>query len=263
MENQKINADKIWESIRAEATAIAACEPTLSNLLDETILSRTDIFDSISLRLARKLGRHAMGEVQIYQIFQEAFEKDESMRENVIKDIVAIKDRDPACASYINPLLYFKGFQSITTHRVAHVLWKKGRKHLAYYLQSLSSEIFGVDIHPAAKFGGGILLDHATSFVAGETSVVDDNVSILHEVTLGGTGNETGDRHPKVRSGVLIGAGAKLIGNITIGKGATIGAGSVVLDDVPEHTTVAGVPAHPVSSNTEDDPALRMNQKLS
>ena len=137
-----------------------------------------------------------------------------------------------------------------------------GRKHTAYYFQSLSSEIFGVDIHPAARFGGGILLDHATSFVAGETSVVEDNVSILHEVTLGGTGNETGDRHPKVMSGVLIGAGAKLIGNIKIGKGAKIGAGSVVLEDVAAHTTVAGVPAHPVASATEDEPALEMNQKL-
>ncbi|MFR6033094.1 MAG: serine O-acetyltransferase [Bacilli bacterium] len=262
MHDTPISVDEIWTLIKEEARRISLSEPALSNLLDETILSREDIFDSISLRLARKLGRHAMGEVLIYQIFQEAFAKDSSMRENVVKDIIAIKERDPACQSYINPILYFKGFQSITVHRAAHWLWMNGRKHTAYYFQSLSSEIFGVDIHPAARFGGGILLDHATSFVAGETSVVEDNVSILHEVTLGGTGNETGDRHPKVMSGVLIGAGAKLIGNIKIGRGAKIGAGSVVLDDVPAHTTVAGVPAHPVSSATEDEPALEMNQKL-
>ena len=157
----------------------------------------------------------------------------------------------------------FKGFLSITAHRVAHWLWNADRKFAAYYIQSLSSEIFGVDIHPAAKFGGGILLDHATSFVAGETSVVDDNVSILHEVTLGGSGKETGDRHPKIRSGVLIGAGAKLIGNITVGVGAKIGAGSVVLDDVPAHATVVGVPARPVvSDQLEDMPATEMNQKF-
>ena len=262
MQKQSVSADEIWALIRNEAREVSLSEPALSNLLDETILSRADIFDSISLRLARKLGRHAMGEVLIYQIFQEAFAKDSLMRENVIKDIIAIKERDPACLSYLNPILYFKGFQSITVHRAAHWLWENGRKHTAYYFQSLSSEIFGVDIHPAARFGGGILLDHATSFVAGETSVVEDNVSILHEVTLGGTGNETGDRHPKVRSGVLIGAGAKLIGNIEIGKCAKIGAGSVVLDDVPAHTTVVGIPARPVGSATEDDPAEKMNQRF-
>ncbi|MBO6102531.1 MAG: hypothetical protein J6P03_04670, partial [Opitutales bacterium] len=166
------------------------------------------------------------------------------------------------CQSYLEPLMYFKGFLAITAYRVSHILWNENRRHLALYFQSLISEIFAVDIHPAAKFGGGIMLDHATSFVAGETSVVEDDVSILHEVTLGGTSAEPVDRHPKVHSGVLIGAGAKLIGNIQIGRGAKIGAGSVVLNDVAPHTTVAGVPAKPIGPSEEDKPSINMNQNF-
>ncbi len=262
MEDLQQRADSVWLSIRSEAAEISEREPVLAPLLRAAVLDRRDLFDSVAWRISRKLGRNAVSADDFHAIFAEAFAADESIRRNIVSDILAIRSRDPACASYLNPILYFKGFQSITTHRVSHYLWNRERKALAYYLQSLSSEIFGVDIHPAARFGGGILLDHATSFVAGETSVVDDNVSILHEVTLGGTGKSVGDRHPKVRSGVLIGAGAKLIGNITIGKDAKIGAGSVVLDDVAEHTTVVGVPARPVVSEIEDIPAAEMNQKF-
>ena len=262
MDNTQRCIDAVWTAVREEAAEIAAREPLLARLIDEVILSRRDLFESLSVRLSRKLGRNAIGEGDLYSIFMDAFSDDEATRRNIVYDIAAIKSRDPACTGFINPILYYKGFMSISSYRVAHWLWGRGRKSAAYYIQSICSEIFGVDIHPAAKFGGGILLDHATSFVAGETSVVEDNVSLLHEVTLGGTGKSTGDRHPKVKSGVLIGAGAKLIGNITIGTGAKIGAGSVVIDDVPPHTTVVGVPARPVVSDIEAIPAKEMNQKF-
>ncbi len=262
MEDYDKKAAQIWDSVLKSADNIAAQEPFLKDLVNDTILSRANLFDSVRARISRKLGRNAVDEKSVFKIFGQAFDDDYALRKNIVMDIEAVVSRDPACAEYVNPVLYLKGFHSITTHRVSHWLWLKGHAHMAYYLQSLSSEIFGVDIHPAARFGGGIMLDHATSFVAGETSVVEDNVSILHEVTLGGTGNETGDRHPKVMSDVLIGAGAKLIGNILIGKGAKIGAGSVVLDDVPAHTTVAGVPAKPIHATRESNPASEMNQKL-
>ena len=176
--------------------------------------------------------------------------------------MVAIKERDPACQSSLEPLLFYKGFLAISTYRVAHFLWNSGRKPLALYFQSICSEAFGVDIHPAARIGCGILLDHATSVVVGETAIIEDNVSILHEVTLGGTGKEQGDRHPIVRSGVLIGAGAKLLGRIEIGQCAKIGAGSVVLEDVAERKTVAGVPAVVVGESDSEAPAMDMNQSL-
>ncbi len=178
------------------------------------------------------------------------------------RDMVAMHERDPACFSILEPLLFFKGFLALSTYRVAHRLWLDGRRWLALYLQSISSEAFAVDIHPAARIGCGILLDHATSFVVGETAIIEDNVSILHEVTLGGTGKETGDRHPIVRSGVLLGAGAKILGRVEIGTGAKVGAGSVVLNDVASHTTVAGVPAIVVGQANEENPAIEMNQKL-
>jgi serine O-acetyltransferase len=171
-------------------------------------------------------------------------------------------ERDPACFSLLEPLLFFKGFLALTTYRASHQLWHDQRRWLALYLQSVASEAFAVDIHPAARIGCGILLDHATSFVVGETAIIEDDVSILHEVTLGGTGKQTGDRHPIIRSGVLLGAGAKILGRVEIGKGAKVGAGSVVLADVPAHTTVAGVPAVIVGQSSEENPAIEMNQHL-
>ncbi len=260
MESKQTDESEIWNSILLEAMQIAQTEPKLKLLVEDIFLCRNNIFESVAKRLSRKLGKFAVDEDSIFSIFMEAYTDDASIRDKILRDIIAVRTRDPACASYISPILYLKGFHSLATHRVSHWLWNKNRKDMAFYLQSLSSEVFGVDIHPAARFGGGIMLDHATSFVAGETSVVEDNVSILHEVTLGGTGNETGDRHPKVRSGVLIGAGAKLIGNIEIGTCAKIGAGSVVLDNVAPHSTVVGIPARPVSSPIEDVPCEEMNQ---
>jgi serine O-acetyltransferase len=171
-------------------------------------------------------------------------------------------DRDAACNKYSTPLLYFKGYQAIQAYRVAHYYWKRDRHDLALFLQSRISEVFGVDIHPAARIGRGILLDHATSVVIGETAVVEDNVSMLHEVTLGGTGKETGDRHPKVRQGVLIAAGAKILGNVEIGEGAKVGCGAVVLENVAPHTTVVGVPARPVGITLSHSPALDMDHRI-
>ena len=217
MDTIKVSEETIFGSVSKQAAEISQTDPLLKRLMEEVVLSRQNLWEVLAARISRKLGVGAIDESEIYQMFLQTFLKDESMRDKILRDISAIKYRDPACSSYIDPIMYFKGFHAITTHRVSHWLWGRGKIHSALYLQSLASDVFAVDIHPAARFGGGILLDHATSFVAGETSVVEDNVSILHEVTLGGTGNEVGDRHPKVRSGVLIGAGAKLIGNIIIG----------------------------------------------
>ena len=182
--------------------------------------------------------------------------------QSIRADIRATRDRDPAAKGFSEPFLYFKGFHALQTHRVAHFLWHGGRQSLALFLQNRTSEVFGVDIHPAARVGNGILIDHATSVVIGETAVIEDNVSILHEVTLGGTGKADGDRHPKVRHGVLIGAGAKILGNVEVGRGAKVGAGSVVLEDVPPHCTVAGVPAQIVGTPNVDEPALEMDHRL-
>lgn len=253
--------DPVWEKLQDEARAASDGEPALAGLLREVIIEQPSLEEALSTRLSRKLAYHATPEGYLKEVFHEAFQNDTKLGEMVRHDIVAIKTRDPACPSYIAPMLYFKGFQAITCYRIAHHLWNQNRLELAYYLQSLISEIFSVDIHPAARIGCGILLDHATSFVAGETAVVENNVSILHEVTLGGTGKVKGDRHPKIRHGVLLGAGAKLLGNIEVGVGAKVGAGSVVLEDVPPHTTVAGVPAKIVGQN-KDDAAFGMDHHL-
>ncbi|MGJ3243787.1 MAG: serine O-acetyltransferase [Opitutales bacterium] len=252
----------LWPEIRGLAEALHTREPALAPLVQEVILDHPDLGASLSFRLARKFGRLPNTELRLRETFQEAFQADPAILEHVGHDIRAIYERDPACPTVLVPVLFYKGFQAITAYRIAHWLWHRNRHDLALYVQSLVSEAFAVDIHPAARIGCGILLDHATSFVAGETAVVENNVSILHEVTLGGTGRETGDRHPKIRSGVLIGAGAKILGNIEIGTGAKIGAGSVVLTDVEPHTTVAGVPAVVVGRTREDMPAADMDQHL-
>jgi len=255
------STNEIWVEIKKQASDIAKNEPALKTLVDDVVLTRNDLFEAVIARLSRRLSRGAISSVELFKSLSEVL--NQKIKHAIVADFLAIKQRDPACKNFLMPLFYYKGFMAITTHRFAHELWIKGRENFAFYLQSLSSEVFAVDIHPAAKFGEGILLDHATGFVAGETSVVENNVSILHEVTLGGTGNETGDRHPKIKSCVLIGAGAKIIGNITIGEGSKIGAGSVVLEDVAPHTTVAGVPAKIIGESADKDPASAMNQYLS
>lgn len=259
---EPIDLDQHWAEIRRHAKSIVVREPALKTLLDETVLARSNFAECLTYRLARKLENHSASVDVLHETFIEAFLHEPVILQHVACDMVAVNERDPACPDVLTPLLYFKGFQALVCYRVAHHLWNDGRQEFALYLQSLVSETFAVDIHPAARIGCGILLDHATSFVAGETAVIENNVSILHEVTLGGTGKERGDRHPKVRSGVLLGAGAKILGNVEIGEGAKVGAGSVVLKDVPPHTSVAGVPAVVIGKTKDVSPALGMCQML-
>jgi len=252
-----METDPVWEQLLKEATVAARNEPVLSGLLHESIIHCKSLEESLGYRISRKLGHDAVSEPYLHDLFIEAFNENPNIGQQARADIIAIDQRDPASRGFLSPVLYFKGFQALTAYRVAHHLWNKGRREMALYLQSQISTVFAVDIHPAARIGSGILFDHATSIVIGETAVVEDHVSILHEVTLGGTGKERGDRHPKVRRGVLIGAGAKILGNVEIGACAKIGAGSVVLEDVPPHVTVAGVPAKIVGA-AERDPAAAM-----
>ena len=252
----------VWTWILEEAERVAVAEPQLRSLLQDVVLKQPCLGSALGERLARKLAREDMTRDELAPLLAGILRGDEHLVESASRDLRAIVERDPACQSPLEPLLFFKGFMAISTYRVSHHLWTHGRRELALYFQSLASEVFAVDIHPAARIGCGILLDHATSFVVGETAIVEDNVSILHEVTLGGTGKQCGDRHPVVRSGVLLGAGAKILGRVEIGQGAKVGAGSVVLNDVSPHTTVAGVPAEVVGVSREDSPALEMDQGL-
>ncbi len=253
---------ELWEELRVEAVKAADSEPMLRSLVHDVILSRETMAAALGARLARRLARVDMPRETLERLFTDAFASEPGMVYSAGRDLLAMFERDPACFSPLEPLLFFKGFLALATYRVSHHLWQEDRRWFALYLQSIGSEAFGVDIHPAARIGSGILLDHATSFVVGETAIVEDDVSILHEVTLGGTGKQSGDRHPVVRSGVLIGAGAKILGRVEIGTGAKIGAGSVVLADVPPHKTVAGVPAVIVGEAREENPAIEMNQNL-
>lgn len=252
----------VWELLRGEAQRVVIEEPILRPLVDDVILSRDSAAAALGARLARRLAREDMPRAAMEPLLTGVFEQHPKVVHSAMRDLLAMFERDPACFSPLEPLLFFKGFLALTTYRVAHQLWHDDRRWLALYLQSVASEVFSVDIHPAARIGCGILLDHATSFVVGETAIIEDDVSILHEVTLGGTGKETGDRHPIIRSGVLLGAGSKILGRVEIGTGAKVGAGSVVLNDVPPHTTVAGVPAVIVGESSEQNPAIEMNQKL-
>jgi serine O-acetyltransferase len=258
----KDRVDPIWDAIRQEVEQKIQLEPLLASFLQAAVLAHGTLEQSLSLHLAHKLGAPTLTEVFLRDVIDDSMAADASIGASIRADLQAFRERDPACARYSVPLLYFKGFHALEAHRIGHFLWHQGRSELALYLQSRVSEVFAVDIHPAAEIGSGILLDHATGLVIGETAVVEDHVSLLHDVTLGGTGKVTGDRHPKVRSGVLIGAGAKILGNVEIGEGAKVAAGSMVLNDVPAHCTVAGVPAQPVGECKESQPALEMNQGL-
>ncbi|MFC1641725.1 serine O-acetyltransferase [Myxococcota bacterium] len=253
---------EIWEQIRDEATRDAQREPALASFLYTVILSHQHLEDALSYILASKLGSPTVTALTLRDLMDAVFASDPAIAVAVRGDLKAVVTRDPACGGYSVPLLYFKGFHSLQAYRVAHYYWASDRKPLALYLQSRISEVFAVDIHPGARIGKGILFDHATSVVIGETAVVEDDVSMLHEVTLGGTGKEDGDRHPKVGRGVMIGAGAKVLGNIVIGEGSKIGAGSVVLKDVSPHCTVAGVPARQVGYPAHALPALEMDQSI-
>lgn len=254
--------DRIWQKIREETRIALADEPILASFMHATILHHEELECALSYHLANQLDSPSASSMMLREVFLEAFASDEDIRHAIREDLDAVLERDSACHEYYLPFLYFKGFQALQTHRVAHWLWRQGRHSLALFLQSCMSQKLGVDIHPAAQFGKGILLDHATGLVVGETAVVGNKVSILQSVTLGGTGKTDGDRHPKIGDGVLISAGAKILGNITVGEGAKVGSGSVVLKDVPPHTTVAGVPARVVGVPTSDSPALDMDHGI-
>lgn len=254
--------DPLWQSIREEVAGDAEREPLLASFLHATVLNHKSLENALGFLLAGKLECPVLPAMLLRELIVDAVAADVRIGRSIRADIRAVGDRDPAAKRYSEPFLYFKGFHALQTHRVAHWLWHQGREALALFLQNRTSEVFGVDIHPAARIGNGILIDHATSVVIGETAVIEDNVSILHEVTLGGTGKAAGDRHPKVRHGVLIGAGAKILGNVEVGRGAKVGAGSVVLEDVPPHCTVAGVPAVIIGTPNVDEPALEMDHRL-
>ena len=254
--------DPLWRTIREEVAEEAASEPLLASFLYATVLNHKSLEDALAFLLAGKVESTVLPSMLIRELMSDAMDADPGIANAVRADLQAVRDRDPAAHHYSRPFLFFKGFQALQTYRVAHWLWRNGREALALFLQSRTSEVFHVDIHPAARIGNGIMIDHATGVVVGETAVIEDNVSLLHGVTLGGTGKEQGDRHPKVRRGVLIGAGAEILGNVEIGEGAKIGAGSVVLEDVPPHTTVAGVPAVVVGAVDGDMPAMSMNHSL-
>ncbi len=254
--------DPVWQTIRKEAREQAEQEPALASFFHATILNHGTLEGALSFHLANKLGNAAISALQFREIIEKAISNDNSISEAIREDIRAVYERDSACDFYFLPFLYFKGFHALQAYRVANSLWNQGRKSLAYFFQSHIALIFGVDIHPAAKIGKGIMFDHATGIVIGETTIVEDDVSIMQAVTLGGTGKEGGDRHPKIRRGVLLSAGAKILGNIEIGEGAKVGAGSVVLEAVEPHTTVVGVPSKVVGSPRTQSPALDMNHGI-
>jgi len=254
------SAGSLWQAMRSEVKARAEFEPIMATYFQATVLNHDTLEGSLSFLLASKLDSSVVSSMALREIIQDAFASEASLTRAAEIDIKATRDRDPACNSYSTPFLFYKGFQALQIHRVAHWLWVQERHSLAFFLQNQVSTIFGVDIHPAARIGCGIMLDHATGLVIGETAIVEDDVSILHGVTLGGTGKESDDRHPKVRSGVMIGANASIIGNIEIGEGAKVGAGSVVMKDVPPHVTVAGIPAKVIGKLNQECDGRDMEQ---
>lgn len=256
-------SDLVWQTIRREVREQTEQEPALASFYHATILNHDTLESALSYHLANKLGGSAISALQVREIIEESMLINDCISQSVRADIKAIYERDSACDSYSVPFLYFKGFHALQAYRVAHCLWQRKRYAMAYFLQSHIALTFAVDIHPAAKLGKGIMLDHATGIVIGQTAVVEVDVSIMQSVTLGGTGKESGDRHPKVRRNVLISAGAKILGNIEIGEGAKVGAGSVVLKNVEPHTTVAGVPAVVVGRPRSENPAMDMNHQIS
>jgi serine O-acetyltransferase len=252
----------LWERLRREAEDILVHEPALATLLLTSVLDRRSFEEAVIYRIGMRLANETVSASVIIDRFARALDADATIGPAFRADLAAFVDRDPACTRLIEPLLYFKGFHAIETHRLAHWLWRNEQYDIALYLQSRSSDLFQTDINPAARIGHGIFLDHATGLVVGATAVIEDNVSILQNVTLGGTGKETGDRHPKIRHGVMIGAGAKVLGNIEVGACSRIAAGSVVLRPVPAHSTAAGVPAKIVETAGCMEPARDMNQIL-
>ncbi len=251
----------VWTRLRFEAKAAAADEPTMASYIDAAILSHDSLCRALAFHLGEKLAGPEMGAQKVRHVIANAYDEAPSLVDAAEADMQATLERDPACRGMLQPFLFFKGFLALQTHRIANRLWKQGRETLAFHFQSRASELFGVDIHPAATVGRGVMLDHATNITIGETAMVGDNCSLLHGVTLGGTGKEVGDRHPKIGNGVLLSVGAKVLGNIQIGDEAKVAAGSVVLKDVAAQCTVAGVPAKPVGGPCSE-PARNMDQAI-
>ncbi|WLS03408.1 serine O-acetyltransferase [Shinella oryzae] len=253
----------LWQTLREEAAAAVQRDPALGRAMNSAVLMHASFGHALSHRLAIKLADHDVDRDELLALIYGAYSDKPGLLGAAAADLQAVKDRDPSNGEVLTPFLYFKGFSALQAYRVGHWLWTMGRRHLARHIQSRISEAFAIDIHPAAVMGRGIMLDHGSGLVIGETAVVEDDVSILQNVTLGGTGKQTGDRHPKVRRGALIGAGAKILGNIEVGVGAKIGAGSVVLAPVAPYTSVVGVPARPVGKPHTALPGVTMDQSLS
>jgi serine O-acetyltransferase len=262
MSSLEATPKQLWASIQEEASDEMLAEPMLASFYHSSIINHSSIQSALSFILAMKLSDEVMSPVLLREILEQAMLADPVMLNSACKDLIAVRSRDPAVEKSLNVLLYLKGFQALQAYRVSHWMWQNNRRSVALYIQHRVSIVFQVDIHPAAIIGCGVMFDHATGIVIGETCVIEDDVSILQGVTLGGTGNESGDRHPKVREGVMIGAGAKIFGNLEIGRGAKVGGGSVVVSDVPPCKTVVGVPAKVVGDSGCDKPALNMNQQL-
>lgn len=254
--------DPVWERVRSEAKEMVEKEPLMGGLVHSSVLHHDRLEKALSYRLSLKLSSDEMSSQILREIADEAYEAEPGLSKAARADIMAVFERDPACHTFIQPLLFFKGYQALQSYRIANWLWRHKRAEMAYFVQMRASEVYGVDIHPGAKMGQGIMIDHAHSIVIGETAVVGDNVSMLHSVTLGGTGKADGVRHPTIENGVLIGAGAKVLGNITVGHCSKIAAGSVVLNEVPPCKTVAGVPAKIVGEAGCDQPSQSMDQYI-
>lgn len=252
--------NELWDSLHKSAMQTLRVTSPLPSLAQTIVLQSASLAEALSRALSRQQMDMLVSGTHLADLYLSVYREAPALIVTAAQDLIAVTQRDPAATNALIPLLYFKGFHALQTHRIAHWLWQADRREDALFLQNRSSVLYAVDIHPAAKLGHGIILDHATGLVIGETAIVEDNVSLLHQVTLGGTGKERGDRHPKIRKGVMIGAGATVLGNVEVGAGACIAAGSVVLQNVPPHTTVAGIPARVVGKPTSDEPALEMDQ---
>ena len=254
--------DDLWSTLRREGIEAAERDGVMAQPIDHALLRHAGLGEALAERIARKLADDDLGVGALNGLVGEVLALNPGVLQAAAFDLMAVRDRDPASPDLLTPFLYFKGFLALQSARVTHALWRRDRIHLARHMQSRIAEVFGMDIHPAARLGCGIMIDHGTGVVIGETAVVEDDVSILQGVTLGGTGKECGDRHPKIRRGVLLGAGSTVLGNIQVGQGAKVGAGSIVLEDVPPYTTVVGVPAKPVGARLTGLPAFSMDQML-
>ena len=263
MENKRLkDVEGVWQLIREETKKRMIAEPVLASFFHSTILEHNSFSSAIADQLSNDLSNTSVQPMMIRKVIREAINSSKEILEATVSDLNAAKDRDPSCKYFSEPLLFFKGFKALQSHRVASWLWSEERQTLALFIQSRASEVYGIDIHPAAEIGKGVMIDHGSGVVIGETAVVEDNVSIFQGVTLGGTGKDIGDRHPKVREGALLSASSTILGNVEIGRNAKVAAGSVVLSDVKEHVTVAGVPAKEVGEANTDKPAYDVDHSI-